>query len=120
MATVITLFWLDNIQSALLACLTGILIPAYFTERTQVQLLSGACFLTLQVMSGATIALVMLLWQTLLNGFILDDTLHLMLMCLALIGVFYLVREALAGLLWRQLLRRFHADSTEFYLLARM
>ena len=44
MVAAITLFWLDNIQSALLACLPGMLIPSYLRGRTQVQFLCGAGF----------------------------------------------------------------------------
>jgi hypothetical protein len=61
-----------------------------------------------------------LLLQSLLQVLGGEETLRLMLWCVGGLGIFYLVREAFIGLMWRQLLRRFHADSAAFYRLARI
>jgi hypothetical protein len=55
-----------------------------------------------------------------LSALAVDETLHVILLCVGVLCLFYIVREAIVGVLWRLLLRRFHADADEFYILARI
>jgi hypothetical protein len=113
------ILWLDNIQSAILACLCGILIPDYLTNR-RVHLITGTAFLSLQIFSYTVIVSLTLLLDAILRTLTMDETLSVVLLCGSTVCLFYIVREALIGLLWRRLLQRFHIDADEFYTLARI
>lgn len=111
-ALVLAAIYFDYVQSTIIGCLTGMLVPTYVPRNPE------ARFMALAVFLGMQFAVYVVVWM--FNfGFmptIYDAlTLKAWVVLPVLQFVFFVAfRELLIGLLWRLLARRMESDTTEF------
>lgn len=110
----VAVLWLDHIQSLVVAVVLGILLP--LITRLEVQLASVGTIIYLSIQSGIYLAIFVIyrlmdtifteLWG---NGFIVSITVTML-----SIVTFYLIRDAIIGLLWRLIFIRYDASIEEY------
>lgn len=110
----VAILWLDHIQSLVIAVVLGILLP--LITRLEVQIANVGTIIYLSIQSGTYLALFVIyrlmdtifteLWG---NSFIVSITVTLL-----SIVTFYLIRDAIIGLLWRLIFIRYDASIEEY------
>lgn len=109
-AAVIAIVYLDHIQSILLSSLTGMLTPTYTTEQFNAQLWAFSVFVGVQTASYvATLLVTFVIVPALLP----EGAAAQIIAVVIGVSVFYGLREAVIGQMWRLLKERLNVDSAE-------
>lgn len=107
--------YLDHVQSVVVGCLVGMLTPTFAPHRPDARVVGVTLFLTLQVFAYGFSALVgfgllTAIYESLhIQGWLPDAA-----MIVLRVVIFYLVREAIIAILWRVLVERINADSSDW------
>lgn len=104
--TIATLIWLDYIQSITTATVFGILLATVFKNPTQAMLVTPILYVTLQVMTYLMLLILYLSLQAIMSELFESMRTGEAVAILLMIPVFYIVREAIIGVLLRVLLER--------------
>jgi len=108
----IAFFYIDHIQSLVLANLVGMITPTFISDRLYSGLWSVGGFLTLQI---ATYLITFIVSFLILPAFYTgSETLHISLIYSALrLLIFYALREGLILMIWHLLAQRFNANDSD-------
>jgi hypothetical protein len=112
MATLIGLIYIDHVQSIVLGCLVGILVPTYARGRLDAQLGTMGVYLTLQVSTYVlawVVGLVILpdIYDEFASGWAQIG------LAVMQIVLFYVIREGIISFLWNKLTERLNITPTE-------
>lgn len=111
--SLLSLAYLDLVQSILVGSVLGMLIPTYTRNRIDSGGLALGAFFAVQFLAYALIALLDLVFlpQLAAQATVINGSLLIMLQ----VFVFFMVRETTLILLWRMLTRRIEATPAELY-----
>jgi hypothetical protein len=115
LATFILLFYLDHVQSILIGCLIGVLIPQRTANRFEAPFLAGVGFILLQLFTYAlVIGVIVFGLPGLYNILHVAGVLAEISRPIVCILVFFGVREGIMVWLWNRVIRELNTMPTEF------
>jgi hypothetical protein len=106
--------YLDHVQSTLTGCLAGILAAQTTRSTIEVRVWAALLFLVLQFGAYVLIFFMCSMVVTLVRGIGGMTPLTILLGAALIFGLYYLVREAIIGALWRLTLHQTHTSVTEW------
>lgn len=114
----VAFFYIDHVQSILLANLLGMIMPTYLPDRLYAGLWAVSGFLLLQL----AVYLITLVASFLITPIFQDVfTLHISLVLSILrLLIFYALREGLILVIWQMLAQRFNAGKVEMQIIFKM
>lgn len=104
----------DHVQSIITGCLTGILTAGFIKSPAEVRLWAVPLFLGLQSGAYALIAMMIVLANTIINALFNGTPMGILASTAASALLYYLVREACIGLLWRLTLYQAQTSPNEW------
>lgn len=110
MIALVAAFYLNFVQSVIIGCMVGLLVPGYTSNKLDAQLYAVSIFLTLAL---ASIALTLFVILSLDGAFISGGLGIRLLLPLVYVLVFYLIREAIITLLWNQVVSVLNTETEE-------
>jgi hypothetical protein len=120
LATFILLFYLDHIQSIIIGCLIGVLIPQHTANRFEAPFLAGVGFMVLQLCTYMLVfGVILLVLPGIYNLLQVADGLAEISRPVLCILVFFGIREAIMVWLWNRVIRELNTMPTEFNTLFR-
>jgi hypothetical protein len=106
--------WFDHIQSIVVAALIGMLAPTYSTAQPMVRVAAVSAYFVMQVLCYFAVIIFLIWTQFVIAHLLFGAIVERVLVAGCGLVMFYMLREALIGLLWRVMLNRYQATPDEF------
>ena len=114
MALFVLWFRIDDIQSIVLACITGMMIPTYTKQKFEVQMSTVSLYLFIQLpIYALTIALAIYIFPALFRSAELNGWFGSVSIPVFSVAAMVLIREGVISMLWKRLLFRLEIHSQD-------